>query len=137
MKYIVKFVPQPDACTRCKRAAYVNGVDDTEGYNYHIVEELSDSPVHPPTCRCKMVVVSELKTEKSAENISQSDENSKKEAVVAQERSYEEVNKRMRDVEDVVKGSTIKKPWETFATIVSDGVKKLIGFFDNLFGRRK
>lgn len=51
-----------DACDRCKQAAYVNGKDDSDGFNVHVADPhtfKSEGMVHK-NCRCVAELVSEI-----------------------------------------------------------------------------
>jgi len=58
--FIIK--PEQDACDRCKNTAYVNGEDDSDGYNIHVVDEAEykQTRIVHKHCRCQAVKITDL-----------------------------------------------------------------------------
>jgi len=132
LKYIVRIIPNPDACNRCKREAYINETTVADGYKTFIVDAKdynSTSPVHPPTCRCYLEIISVIEPEDYIESEFVSPEQEKSKLVV--EKLIRESARLENQLNTV---PTRKKPWSRLIEILSEFIGKTA---DRIFSKVK
>lgn len=135
MAYLVRFEPEIDACTRCKREAYKNEENSLEGYKFHIFEDtelVQYSPIHPPTCRCKVVVLGKIDDSAPVNSIEDSSKLTEKSKKITEKTNQQTINDRLQNLQ-VDNRANIKKPWQTFKTVLSSGFSFILSNLERLF----
>lgn len=131
IKYLIQYQPEPDACDRCKRTAYKNGEDETDGYLLYVVESsdfVAHSPIHPPTCRCRAII---LGTVEGGEEIEANDADLS--AFARFSKSIRAFTGRVRDLLSSPTALGNKKPWEAARLVVNEQANKLLNRIISMF----